>query len=72
MTLASGQEIHIEERADTEITQVKGQQITPDDTPAFNPAFDVTPAKYITAIVTEKGIVYPPYEQNLKALMQSS
>jgi methylthioribose-1-phosphate isomerase len=72
MTLASGKEIKIEERADTEITQVKGQQITPDDTPVFNPAFDITPAEYITAIVTEKGIVYPPYEQNLKALMQPS
>ncbi|KPQ36477.1 MAG: methylthioribose-1-phosphate isomerase MtnA [Phormidesmis priestleyi Ana] len=69
MTLASGQEINIEERADTEITQVKGQQITPDNTPVFNPAFDVTPAKYVSAIITEKGIIYPPYEQNLKALM---
>ncbi len=71
MTLASGKEIHIEERADSEITQVKGQQITPDDTPVFNPAFDVTPAEYISAIITEKGIVYPPYAQNLKQLMET-
>ena len=70
MTLASGKEIKIEERADTEITDIKGQQITPEDTPVFNPAFDITPAEYVTAIVTEKGIVYPPYEQGLKALMQ--
>lgn len=70
MTLASGKEINIEERADTEITEVKGQQITPDNTPVFNPAFDITPAEYVTAIITEKGIVYPPYEQGLKALMQ--
>jgi methylthioribose-1-phosphate isomerase len=71
MTLTSGQEINIEERADSEITQIKGQQITPDDTPVFNPAFDVTPAEYISAIITEKGIVYPPYDENLKALMQT-
>jgi len=69
MTLASGSEINIEERATNEITHVKGQQITPDDTPVFNPAFDVTPAKYISAIITEKGIVYPPYEKNLKQLI---
>jgi methylthioribose-1-phosphate isomerase len=71
MTLASGDQIAIEERTATEITEVKGQQITPDDTPVFNPAFDVTPAEYISAIITEKGIVYPPYVQNLKALMQT-
>jgi len=72
MSLESGKEIKIEERADTEITDVKGQQITPDDTPVFNPAFDVTPAKYISAIITEKGIVYPPYSENLKQLMSTS
>ena len=68
MTLASGQEIEIEERAASEVTHLKGQQITPDDTPVFNPAFDITPADYITAIVTEKGIVYPPYAENFKEL----
>lgn len=71
MTLSSGQEIKIEERANTEITQVKGQQITPDDTPVFNPAFDITPAEYISALITEKGIVYPPYKENLQQLMRS-
>ncbi|MGB3300703.1 MAG: S-methyl-5-thioribose-1-phosphate isomerase [Phormidesmis sp.] len=70
MALASGKEIDIEERADAEITEIKGQQITPDSTPVFNPAFDITPAEYITAIITEKGIVYPPYDQGLKAIMQ--
>ncbi|MEL6777561.1 MAG: S-methyl-5-thioribose-1-phosphate isomerase [Cyanobacteria bacterium J06597_16] len=70
MSLASGTEINIEERADTEITQVKGQQITPDDTSVFNPAFDVTPAEYVSAILTEKGIIYPPYLENLKKLME--
>ena len=71
MTLASGDEIEIEERAATEITQVQGQQITPNGTPVFNPAFDITPAEYISAIVTEKGIVYPPYKENLKQLMEN-
>lgn len=69
MTLSSGDEINIEARAATEITHVKGQQITPDDTPVFNPAFDVTPAEYISAIITEKGVVYPPYTENLKSIM---
>ena len=69
ITLASGAEIDIEERAPSEITHVKNQQITPDDTPVFNPAFDITPAKYITALITEKGVVYPPYKENLKQLM---
>jgi methylthioribose-1-phosphate isomerase len=44
-------------------------QITPDDTPVANFAFDVTPAKYITAIITEVGIAYPPYEDSLAELM---
>ena len=69
MTLKSGDEIEIEERAATEITQVKGQQITPEGTPVFNPAFDITPAEYVSAIVTEKGIVYPPYEETLREMM---
>ena len=69
LTLATGNEINIEERATTEITHVQGRQITPDDTPVFNPAFDITPAEYITAIITEKGIVYPPYETNFKQLV---
>ncbi|MEO1619550.1 MAG: S-methyl-5-thioribose-1-phosphate isomerase [Cyanobacteria bacterium J06632_3] len=69
MTLATGDEINIEERATTEITHVQGQQITPDDTPVFNPAFDVTPAEYISAIITEKGIVYPPYTENLRQIV---
>lgn len=70
MVLANGNEINIEERAATEITHVKGQQITPDNTPVFNPAFDITPAKYISALITEKGIIYPPYEETLKQLFR--
>jgi methylthioribose-1-phosphate isomerase len=45
-------------------------QIAPDAAPAANPAFDVTPARNITAIITEKGVVYPPFEENLARLMK--
>ena len=67
----TGDGIEIEERPDQEVTHVGTWQITPDDTPVGNPAFDVTPAKYITAIITEKGVAYPPFEQNLAALINS-
>lgn len=70
LSTPSGDEIEIEERPAEEITMIGECQITPDHTPVGNPAFDVTPAKYITAIITEKGVVYPPYEENLKKLFQ--
>jgi methylthioribose-1-phosphate isomerase len=69
MNTATGDEIEIEERPALEVTHAGSWQITPDDTPAGNPAFDVTPAKYITAIITEKGVAYPPYHETLAALM---
>jgi methylthioribose-1-phosphate isomerase len=64
----SGNLIEIEERPAQEITHVGTWQITPDGTPVGNPAFDVTPAKYITALITEKGVVYPPFKENLAAI----
>jgi methylthioribose-1-phosphate isomerase len=64
----SGDQIEIEERPAREVTHVGDCQITPDNTPVGNPAFDVTPAKYITAFITEDGIVYPPYQENLAKL----
>lgn len=66
----SGDQIEIEERPAQEVTHVGDCQITPDNTPVGNPAFDVTPAKYITAFITEDGIVYPPYEENLGKLFR--
>jgi methylthioribose-1-phosphate isomerase len=69
MATKHGNEIEIEERPASEITHVRECQITPDGIEVGNPAFDVTPAKYITAIITEKGVVYPPFEENLAALM---
>jgi methylthioribose-1-phosphate isomerase len=69
MATQTGDKIEIEERTPLEVTNVGTWQITPDNTPVGNPAFDVTPAKYITAIITEKGIAYPPFEESLAALM---
>jgi methylthioribose-1-phosphate isomerase len=66
----SGDLIKIEERPPEEVTRVGSWQITPDNTPAGNPAFDITPAKYITAFITEEGIVYPPYKENLAKLFE--
>lgn len=60
-SLASGREIPIEERDASEVRRAGGQQTAPTDSPVYNPAFDVTPAELITAIVTERGIFRPPY-----------
>jgi len=66
----TGKDIPIEERRHTEVTHCGGTQIAPDNVRVFNPAFDVTDAELVTAIITEKGIVYPPYEENLKKLLE--
>lgn len=65
-----GDLIEIEERAPREVTHVEDTQITPDAVAVGNPAFDVTPAQYITAIVTEKGVVYPPFLENLRKAVE--
>jgi methylthioribose-1-phosphate isomerase len=64
----SGAEIPIEERAPAEVTQFAGQAIAPAGVPARHPAFDVTPAALVSAIVTERGIARPPYAVSLRAL----
>ena len=63
-----GQGIPIEERAPTEVSQLAGIPIAPEGVDILNPAFDVTPAKYITGIITEKGLIQPPYTEGLAAL----
>jgi methylthioribose-1-phosphate isomerase len=65
--MESGDDIVIEERKSTEVTHVKGVQIAPTGCKVFNPAFDVTPHRYITGIVTEEGICYPPFSESLRA-----
>lgn len=72
LNVASGDEIPIEERPPHEITHIGNVKVVPDGSPVFNPAFDVTPAKYITAIITEEGIAYPPYEKSLAALVRKA
>ena len=66
LTIKSGQQIPIEERKAEEVTHVAGVRIAPKGVKVYNPAFDVTPAKLITGIVTEYGIIYPPYVKNIQ------
>lgn len=65
----TGKEIPIEERSPEEVTCRFGTWTAPKDVKVFNPSFDVTPNENITAIVTEKGIVYPPFKENLSKLL---
>jgi methylthioribose-1-phosphate isomerase len=67
LSIASGEQIPIEERSSTEVTEFKGIRIAP-DVHAAHPAFDVTPNRYITAIFTEQGVAKAPYNESLKAL----
>ncbi|KAB3529200.1 S-methyl-5-thioribose-1-phosphate isomerase [Alkaliphilus serpentinus] len=64
-----GNHIPIEERSFQEVTNWFGKKTAPEGIKVYNPAFDVTPHHLIRAIVTEKGIVYPPFEENLKKLL---
>lgn len=68
----SGDAIEIEERPAQEVTEISGVPIAPAGTPVRNPAFDVTPAKYITAIITEYGPAYPPFAKSLAEIMALS
>jgi methylthioribose-1-phosphate isomerase len=70
LSIASGDLIPIEERSTEEVTVIGGKQFAPHGTKAAHPAFDVTPAKYIHGIITERGIVRPPFGQNLKMLFE--
>ncbi len=64
----NGAAIEIEERAADEVTHINGHAIVPAGVQVANPAFDVTPAHYITAIITEHGVIYPPFTENLARL----
>ena len=72
MALASGDLIDIEERPAEEVTHIQGCSIAPEGTSVANFAFDITPAAYITAIITERGVVYPPFEENLARIMHET
>ena len=68
LNLPSGEKIAIEERPARELTHVGDVPITPAGAAVANPAFDVTPARYITGIITEAGIAYPPFGLSLARL----
>ncbi|MEB3102418.1 S-methyl-5-thioribose-1-phosphate isomerase [Ferviditalea candida] len=70
LSMSSGQEIPIEERDELEITEGFGKRTAPRGIKVYNPAFDVTPHEYVTAIITEKGVVRPPYAENLPKLFE--
>ena len=64
--LPDGDQIPIEERDAREVTHVGDTHIAPEGVPVYNPAFDVTPHRYLTAIVTEEGVCYPPFTESLR------
>jgi methylthioribose-1-phosphate isomerase len=67
-----GSKIPIEQRNKKEVTHIAGKQMVPDGVDVENPAFDVTPAKYVAAIITERGIARAPYSESLKKLSEAS
>ena len=72
LAIASGDEIPIEERSASEIVQIGAERIAPEGAAVFNPAFDVTPAEYISGIITEAGIAYPPFTQSLPEMVSKA
>jgi methylthioribose-1-phosphate isomerase len=72
LATAHGDLIPIEQRAATEVTHSNGRQMTPHGVAIENPAFDVTPAKYVTAIITERGVLRAPYEQSIQAMAKQT
>jgi methylthioribose-1-phosphate isomerase len=68
LTLADGSLIPIEERSSKEVTEVYGVPVAPEGIAVLNPAFDVTPNRYVAGIITEKGVAYPPFTESLKRL----
>ncbi len=68
LSMASGREIPIEEREAAEITHGPGGRNAPEEVEVYNPAFDVTPARYVSAIITERGVARQPYAESLDAL----
>jgi methylthioribose-1-phosphate isomerase len=69
MSTPTGEQIPIEQRSPREVTHHGGKQMAPDGVKVENPAFDVTPAKYVTAIITERGIARAPYADSLQELV---
>jgi len=66
LSLPDGDRIPIEERGAEEVTTIDGAVIAPAGVPVYNPAFDITPHRYLTAIITEEGVCHPPFDQSLR------
>ena len=64
----AGSDIPIEERDPDEVRHVLDTHVSPEDVPVFNPAFDITPARFVTAFITEKGVLYPPFDSAIASL----
>ena len=71
LTLETGEGIPIEERAEKEVTHIQGLAIAPDGIKVANPAFDVTPNRYVSAIITERGVARAPYTEQLRQLREN-
>jgi methylthioribose-1-phosphate isomerase len=72
MNMPDGEGIPIEQRSPREVTHHAGKQVAPDGVLVENPAFDVTPGKYVTSIITERGVAKPPYADSLRELAQTA
>jgi methylthioribose-1-phosphate isomerase len=72
LSLPSGAQIPIEERDASEVTHIRGQRIAPQGVPVANPAFDITPHRYLRGIITEHGVIRPPFEEGLRKAVQAS
>ena len=72
LEMPSGDEIPIEQRSESEVVEIGDTTIAPDGVSVAHPAFDVTPAEYVTAIVTERGVVEPPYEEGLERIVEEN
>lgn len=68
INIATGADIPIEEREKEEVLSIKGKRLITEDVDVINPAFDVTPSRFITAIVTERGVCSPPFEESVPAI----
>jgi methylthioribose-1-phosphate isomerase len=72
LSLVNGDLIPIEERDRDEVVKIGAEQIAPDGVPVYNPAFDVTPHRYLTGIITDEGICYPPYSVSLARAVEAA
>ncbi len=71
MDTSCGKGIPVEQRDGREVREILGKPVIPEYMPVMNPAFDITPAENITAIITEKGVIYPPFDKNIKKIFDN-